>query len=582
MMIEPRLLTTIVLSLIVIVCLFRLYSSVDEERPSVSAAVSPVTPKHRHLEAKGEIDIEKAIEEAQKVLSLIRARYELDGPIGSNFFLTTQNIKADTWDFMKYKYLMKMFSDNDNEMLMIFGGSSVTAGHDSYYNQSYPYILKKRMLPILTAMGIDLVVHNIAQGANNCSPYQMCYESMGGTDPDFVGWEQSYNCGHDEAIFELAARVAGWSSRHATVYYSASGAWTPNDCEPSKEAVPYCDEDWHPDLVGIKAWNPSAQDLYKEKDLLNQFAQQKLSAKRFASYYDGGHDYFGVHPHGFNVWENNNMCKGRDKEDTKDITGCNGIDAAQKCKMKFMSVEASWYGKEDKRGANWHPSRAFHMLRGEAMTWIYTMALLDGLYEVQKVMKGKSPSPEEKQSLGKKYEEEFMKLVKPLPEPKKCQTYHCDAKPKCYTDYRPHYSKDMTLKDLIVGTTKWTYDDYEYGEWSLKYGYLDAKPLWSAVGDQGEMHLKVQVGNKAIVWICGAVKESLLHAKMYLDSNVPDDKLKGYTPSSNRKEWTKKKYVGNECKALEELPQGQHVISVSTQGAPEKHTTGLSHVIFWP
>ena len=140
----------------------------------------------------------------------------------------------------------------------------------------------------------------------------------------------------------------------------------------------------------------------------------------------------------------------------------------------------------------------------------------------------------------------------------------------------------MTLKDLIVGTTKWTYDDYEYGEWSLKYGYLDAKPLWSAVGDQGEMHLKVNVGNKNIVWICGAVKESLLHAKLYLDSNVPDDKLKGYTPGSKRQVWTKKKYVGNECKALEELPQGQHVISISTEGAPEKHTTGLSHVIFWP
>ena len=46
-------------------------------------------------------------------------------------------------------------------------------------------------------------------------------------------------------------------------------------------------------------------------------------------------------PHGFNVWEQNELCKGRDKEDKKDITNCNGIDAAQQCKMRFMTLEAS-------------------------------------------------------------------------------------------------------------------------------------------------------------------------------------------------------------------------------------------------
>ena len=81
-------------------------------------------------------------------------------------------------------------------MLMI--GSSVTAGHDSYFNQSFPMIVNKRMSSILSALGINLTVHNIAQSANNCYPYDMCYESMGGLDADFIGWEQSYNCGHDE------------------------------------------------------------------------------------------------------------------------------------------------------------------------------------------------------------------------------------------------------------------------------------------------------------------------------------------------------------------------------------------------
>ena len=38
-------------------------------------------------------------------------------------------------------------------------------------------------------------------------------------------------------------------------------------------------------------------------------------------------------------------------------------------------------------GAKWHPSRAFHMLRGEAITWLYTMMLLDAMLMVESDMK---------------------------------------------------------------------------------------------------------------------------------------------------------------------------------------------------
>lgn len=71
---------------------------------------------------------------------------------------------------------------------MIFGGSSVTAGHDNKYYQSYPEVVGRKLRPILDALKVSTVVHNIAQGANNCFPSNYCYESMGGFDPDFVGW----------------------------------------------------------------------------------------------------------------------------------------------------------------------------------------------------------------------------------------------------------------------------------------------------------------------------------------------------------------------------------------------------------
>ena len=125
----------------------------------------------------------------KKVLSLIYNRYEFGGPYGNKFFMASNNLSPETWDILKFKLATKMLTTNST-FLMTFSGSSVTAGHDNYYAQSYPYIFKKRMSEIFAKVGIELVVHDIAMGANNCSPYVLCYESMGGSDPDFLNWEQ--------------------------------------------------------------------------------------------------------------------------------------------------------------------------------------------------------------------------------------------------------------------------------------------------------------------------------------------------------------------------------------------------------
>ena len=108
------------------------------------------------------IDTKEGVALAQKVLNLIRHRYELDG-MGRQFFLTANNIGEHTWDVIKYKFAKKITGDNE-QFLMTFGGSSVTAGHDNYYNQSYPSVIERHLAPILEALGVKLLVHNIAQG----------------------------------------------------------------------------------------------------------------------------------------------------------------------------------------------------------------------------------------------------------------------------------------------------------------------------------------------------------------------------------------------------------------------------------
>ena len=83
------------------------------------------------------------------------------------------------------------------------------------------------------------------------------------------------------------------------------------------------------------------------------------------------------------------------------------------------------------------------------------------------------------------------------------------------------------------------------------------------------------------VWICGTVGESLKHAIFYLDKNIEKEALVGYTPTAGRVKWEHKKYMNGECTAIQELPKGNHVISISTENAPNQHVSGLSHVIMW-
>lgn len=124
----------------------------------------------------------------------------------------------------------------------------------------------------------------------------------------------------------------------------------------------------------------------------------------------------------------------------------------------------------------------------------------------------------------------------------------------------------------------------DYPEWSLHYGFLDLKPMYISDGpNHGMLHLKIHVGDFDQVLLCGQVKESLLHTIIYLDQDISFDGADGstYTPK-NPVLWTKKKYLGSECKFITDLPKGDHVLSIEPNKEHEKHKTGISHVISWP
>ena len=141
--------------------------------------------------------LEKAKSTLNNLLVLLYQRYEYFDSVTENFMLTTANLNRETWDLAKYKFASKFIKsqisllttggastsvtstsshntirdvdsyeevDISTRFLMIFSGSSVTAGHDNYFNQSFPMIVKKHFQPIFDSLGIKLVVRNIAQG----------------------------------------------------------------------------------------------------------------------------------------------------------------------------------------------------------------------------------------------------------------------------------------------------------------------------------------------------------------------------------------------------------------------------------
>lgn len=214
------------------------------------------------------IDFEKAKSLAEEAANLIYQRYEYHNNQTYQFFLGSATMSSSTWDLLKLKFSSNIVSENSS-FLMTFGGSSVTAGHDNYYHQAYPFVFERRMKSIFTALGVDLNVHNIAMGNNGCTPYGFCYEAQGGDNPDWIGWEQSFNCGKDTRVFEFMGRLAYWNK--AILFFSASGGFSPTDCGPSKDPVPWISESWTPDnaKVPLTKYAPKHEDVLKLRELLN-------------------------------------------------------------------------------------------------------------------------------------------------------------------------------------------------------------------------------------------------------------------------------------------------------------------------
>ena len=118
---------------------------------------------HRRLQASAQENALKSFHDARAAafdqLNLIHQRFEFSSP-RVQFLLVSTNLPTAAWDILKYK-AAKKFVEGNSTFSFLFGGSSVTAGHDNYYNESYPFVFERRMQGAFKALKIDLQVRNI-------------------------------------------------------------------------------------------------------------------------------------------------------------------------------------------------------------------------------------------------------------------------------------------------------------------------------------------------------------------------------------------------------------------------------------
>lgn len=110
--------------------------------------------------------------------------------------------------------------------------SSVTAGHDSFFNDSTPVVVGTLMKSSFQAMDIDFESRNVALGNNPCVPYDVCIKYFAGLDADIVHWEQNYFCDGRSAM-ETFVRQAMTIPTKPVVVFSESntGHWQEDQCK---------------------------------------------------------------------------------------------------------------------------------------------------------------------------------------------------------------------------------------------------------------------------------------------------------------------------------------------------------------
>lgn len=146
-------------------------------------------------------------------------------------FLFSVIMKEKGWNIWKNRFenkILEALNNKKSQFIVGFMGSSVTAGHDSLFVQSFPILIEELMKPSMNVLNVNFTSRNLAIGNNPCIPYDLCPLTFSGSDVDVVHWEQSYNCGFGDQQMKLEQFVRQSIAIPSTPLIIFADSSTPN------------------------------------------------------------------------------------------------------------------------------------------------------------------------------------------------------------------------------------------------------------------------------------------------------------------------------------------------------------------
>lgn len=398
-------------------------------------------------------------------------------------FLKTAWMPKHSWDHMIAKFEERILDVHSSKKVknftISFTGSSVTAGHDSMFSDSYPVVVGNIMKPAFEPMGINLVSNNDAMGNNPCMPYDACVATYSGPDADIVHWEQQFNCyiDGDPRMVEQFVRQSRFMPKNPLVVIA--GSMTPNwhdgDCKNVKPHVLSTEEKEYTQLVA-----EGGDGLMKIFTEMNKGDRSKFPRL---------HDMLKTYPSA-------------------------GIQSFDHHHYEVYKCLGPYIPKWGDGVASWHPSRSGHALRANHYAYVWLTAYKLALQKVQAAYKKGDKIVDMLKSVSGYLS--TLRPVLPLPSPvSKTQSISDDV--QCYTAFEPHQDRERTLTQRVVegmqsstATKPWAITQLEQLldpgiiKKSHERGYLDEKYIIYGSSANGPLSFKVTVKKLGTFYVCEA------------------------------------------------------------------------------
>ena len=404
-------------------------------------------------------------------------------------FLQSMSASHAAWEVLKLKYSHKILSaaaSSDSQaaptFVISFMGSSVTAGHDSPFNDSFPVQTGNIMAPAFEALGIRLDSRNTAMGNNPCVPYDICPRTYSGLDADIIHWEQSFNCfgssSDSRHVFEQFIRQSVSSPSKPIVVFSTSD--TPN--WPSKD----CDGKDASATPKLSAEEKTALDHVmhgRTKNVVSEVNKNGPATKPWGAVSNMFKAYQTLA--GIQLWDHTSY-------------------KAYKCLGPYI---AGW---QNQGVASWHPSKLGHELRAAHYSYFWLQCLRDAIVEMSRNLTA-GQSPESLAAQVKKHQETQAKHSPPA-------ALYPEAgftdQMQCLTTFEPKWDRDADLLKYVVGglansssssssaAAPWTKNIFEMLtdpkiiSKAKERGYLDFKHMLYGDKNSLPLSLRFTIGKK--------------------------------------------------------------------------------------